>query len=133
MAEIPVGIQGESTLPVSEDIAINFLGIPEGRVLGTPYLILHLEMAARNLVKPLLGDEYDSVGTIVNVRHLAATPLGMNVTFRARVTAVSDRKVQFAVEAYDEKEKVAEGEHERAIVNIAKFTARVTAKSKTAC
>ena len=127
--EIQVGMEGAHTLTVTEDTAINFLGTPEGRVLGTPYLILNLEMAARNLIKPLLGAEFDSVGTIVNVKHLAATPLGMNVTFRARVTCVSERRVQFAVEAFDEREKIAEGEHERGIINVAKFAARVAAKA----
>ena len=128
MAEIPAGIEGEHTLRVTEDVAINFLGTPEGRVLGTPFLILNMEMAARNLIKPLLGEEFDSVGVVVHVRHLAATPLGMNVTFRAKVTAADDKRVHFAVEAFDEKEKIGDGTHVRGIINIAKFAARVAAK-----
>ena len=90
---------------------------------------MNLEMAARNAIKPLLGDEHDSVGTEVHVKHLAATPMGMKVTFRAEVIEVEGRRVRFRVEAFDEREKVSEGTHERAIINIAKFAARLAAKS----
>ena len=79
-------------------------------------------------LKPFLGDEYDTVGTDVSVRHLAATPVGMKVTFRAEVTAVEERRVRFKVEAFDEKDKISEGTHERGIINIAKFAARLLQK-----
>jgi fluoroacetyl-CoA thioesterase len=102
------------------------------RVLATPHLIGHLEMTARNSVKPLLDPGHDTVGTQVNVAHLAATPMGMNVTFRSEVISVEDRRINFKVEAFDEKEKIAEGTHQRAIVNIAKFATRVAAKASTA-
>ena len=62
---IPVGLIGEHTLTVTDEIAINFLGVAGGRVLATPALIMNLEIAARNAVKPYLGDEHDSVGTEV--------------------------------------------------------------------
>ena len=68
------------------------------------------------------------MGTHVNVAHLAAAPMGMTVTFRAEVTGVSDRRVQFRVEAWDEKEKIGEGTHERAIINVAKFATRLAQK-----
>ena len=124
---VPLDIEGEHSL-VTEDIVINFLGVPEGRVLGTPFLIWNLEMASRNLIKPFLEAGFDSVGSVVHVKHLAATPLGMKVTFRARVIGAEARRVQFAVEAFDEREKIAEGTHERGIIQIAKFSARVSAK-----
>ena len=123
-----VGTKGEHTITVTEDIAINFLGVEGGRVLATPALIMNLEMAARNAIKPLLGDGNDSVGTEVCVKHLAATPLGMKVTFRAEVIAVEDRRVRFKVEAFDEKDKVSEGTHERGVISIAKFAARLLQK-----
>lgn len=104
------------------------MGLAEARVLGTPFLIYNLEIAGRNAVLPHLEPGFDTVGTIVNVRHLAATPLGMKVRFEAEVTDVQERRVTFRVEAYDEKEKIAEGIHERAIVNVARFGARVQAK-----
>ena len=127
-AEIPVGLKGEHSLTVTEDIAINFLGVDGARVLATPALIMHLEMAARNAIKPILGDDFDSVGTEVCVKHLAATPMGMRATFRAEVISVEDRRVRFRVEAFDERDKVSEGTHERTIINIAKFAARLLQK-----
>ena len=131
MANIPVGTKGEERLLVTSDVAIDFLGVENARVLSTPQLIQHLEMTARNSIKPLLGDGWDSVGTQVHVAHLAASPIGMSVTFRSEVISADDRKVNFRVEAFDEKEKIAEGTHERAIVDIARFATRVAAKAAT--
>ena len=132
MTPIPIGTQGESAHLVSDDNAINFLGVEGGRVLGTPYLIFYLEMTARDTVKPFLGDDFDTVGTRVDVRHLAATPLGMHVTFRCEVTGVEDRRLHFKVEAFDEKEKVGEGTHERAIIHVGRFAERLKAKATAA-
>ena len=130
VANIPIGTKGESSLVVTPEIAVNFLGLEGARVLGTPFLISHLEMTARNSVKPLLDDGFDTVGARVDVRHLAATPLGMRVTFRSELTGIEDRRLFFRVEAFDEKDKICEGSHERAIINVAKFAARVQAKSR---
>jgi Predicted thioesterase len=124
-----IGTKREEKLLVTSEVAIDFLGVETARVLSTPHLIGHLEMTARNAVKPLLEPGHDTVGTHVNVAHLAATPMGMSVTFRAEVTSVEDRRVNFKVEAFDEKDKIAEGTHQRAIVNIAKFATRVAAKA----
>ena len=132
MANIPIGTKGEERLLVTSEVAIDFLGLENARVLSTPNLIQHLEMTARNSIKPLLGSGFDSVGTHVNVAHLAATPMGMNVTFRSEVLSVSDRRVNFKVEAFDEKEKIAEGTHERAVVDIPRFATRIAAKAATA-
>jgi predicted thioesterase len=131
MAEIPVGAKGEEKTLVTTEIAIDFMGIEDARVLGTPWLIMLLEMTCRNLIKRFLDDGFDSVGTHVDVRHLAATPLGMSVTFHAEILDVADRRVRCRVEAYDEKEKIAEGTHERFVVNIARFGQRVQAKLTT--
>src|SRR5438874_10035942 len=132
MANIPVGTKGEERLLVTTDVAIDFLGVEAARVLSTPQLIQRLEMTARNSIKTLLDDGWDSVGTQVHVSHLAATPMGMSVTFRSEVISAHDRKVNFRVEAFDEKEKVAEGTHERALVDIARFATRVAAKAAAA-
>jgi fluoroacetyl-CoA thioesterase len=126
---LPIGTKGESTILVTNENAVSFLGDPDARVLGTPYMIAHLEMTARDSVKPLLDEGYDTVGARVDVRHLAATPMGMTVTFRSELTAVDGRRLQFNVEAFDGKEKIGEGTHERAIINVAKFAARLKAKS----
>lgn len=114
---------------VTSDIAIDFMGVEGARVLATPFLIWNLEMACRNTIKPIVGDEFDSVGTEVNVKHLAATPLGMSVVFRCEVVHLDGNRVRFRVEAFDEKEKVSEGTHERYVVNIARFASRVMAKA----
>jgi len=128
MATIPIGTRGEQTLLVTSEVAIDFLGDDGPRVLATPQMIRHMEMTCRNAVLPLLDPGYDTVGTHVNVAHLAAAPIGMTVTFTAVVTAVIDRRVQFRVEARDEKEKIGEGTHERAIINVAKFATRLAQK-----
>lgn len=127
---ITAGVTREETQKVSSEIAIDFLGIAGARVLSTPNLILGLERTARNLVFPLLDPGYDTVGTHVNVYHLAATPMGMTATFRAEVTSVEERRVNFKVEAFDEKQKIAEGTHQRAIVNVARFAAKMQEKGK---
>jgi fluoroacetyl-CoA thioesterase len=126
---LPIGTKGESTILVTNENAVSFLGDPDARVLGTPYMIAHLAMTARDSVKSLLDDGYDTVGARVDVRHLAATPMGMTVTFRSELTAVDGRRLQFNVEAFDGNEKIGEGTTERAIINVAKFVARLKAKS----
>jgi predicted thioesterase len=129
MDRIAAGVRGEHRLLVTSEIAIDFMGIEEARVLATPHLIWNLEMAARNTVKPLLEEGFDTVGTEVNVKHLAATPLGMSAVFHAEVMHVDGNRVRFRVEAFDEKEKIAEGTHERYVVNIARFATRVQTKA----
>ncbi len=131
MPGIPAGATREEKLQVTGDVAIDFMGVKGARVLSTPNMILGLERTSRNLALPLLDPGYDTVGTHVNVYHLAATPVGMTVTFRAEVTSVEDRRVNFKVEAFDEKEKIAEGTHQRFIVNVARFAARVQEKGRT--
>src|SRR5580704_9845904 len=132
MATIPIGTTGEEKLLVTSEVAINFLGMEGARVLSTPHMIGFMERTSRNAVLPLLDPGHDTVGTHVNVAHLAAAPMGMTVTFRAEVTKVSDRRVEFRVEAWDEKEKIGEGTHERAIVNVARFATRLAAKKSGA-
>ena len=131
MASIPVGATGEHNVLVTTEIAVDFMGMEEARVLGTPFMIMLMEMTSRDAVKPFLDPGFDTVGTVVNVSHLAATPMGMSVTFRAEVIAVEDRKIRFKVEAFDEKEKIGEGVHERFVINVARFASRVQAKRES--
>jgi predicted thioesterase len=128
MAEIPIGTKLEQTLVVDEEVAINFLGVEGARVLATPWMICWMERTCRSAVLPFLDPGHDTVGTHVDVYHLAATPMGMSVKFTAEVTAVNDRRIQFKVEAWDEKQKAGEGTHERAVINVARFTAKMQAK-----
>jgi fluoroacetyl-CoA thioesterase len=132
MTNIPIGATGEQKILVTSDLAISFLGLEAARVLSTPNMILHMERTCRNTVFPLLDSGYDTVGTHVDVYHLAAAPMGTTVTFRAEVISATDRRVQFRVEAWDEQEKVGEGTHERAIINVAKFATRLAAKKSGA-
>jgi predicted thioesterase len=128
MAEIPIGTKLEKKLLVDDEVAINFLGLADARVLGTPWMIGWMERTCRDAVLPLLDAGHDTVGTHVNVYHLAATPMGMTVTFKAEVTSVEDRRINFKVEAWDEQEKCGEGTHQRAVVNIARFAAKMQGK-----
>lgn len=130
MANIPIGTRGEQQRLVTTENAISFLGMEGARVLSTPQMIGLMEWTCREAVQPLLDAGYDTVGTHVNVAHLAGAPIGMTVTFTAEVLSVTDRRVQFRVEARDEKEKIGEGTHERAIINIAKFATRLAEKMK---
>jgi len=128
MANLPVGTKGEQKLLVTSEVAISFLGLENARVLSTPHMIGFMERTCRDTVLPLLDPGHDTVGTHVNVAHLAAAPLGMTVTFTCEVIVVTDRRIQFRVEARDEKEKIGEGTHERAIINVARFTAKMAGK-----
>ena len=130
MPNIAIGLVGEHRRTVTADIAVDFLGLEGARVLGTPFMIMLIEMTARNAMLPLLDPGYDSVGTEVCVRHLAATPIGMEITFKTEVIAVDERKVKFKVEAWDAKEQIADGTHERFIVNVERFAKRLAEKSK---
>jgi predicted thioesterase len=128
MRSIPVGLTHEFRRRVTDEITVNFMGVDAARVLGTPFLIMQLEMACRNAILPMLDPGYDSVGTEVHVRHLAATPMGMEVTFRSEVIGVDDRRVRFKVEAFDEKEQVADGMHERFVIHVERFAKRLAEK-----
>lgn len=128
MANIPAGTKGEQKLLVTSEVAISFLGLENARVLSTPHMIGYMERTCRDTVLPLLDPGHDTVGTQVTVSHLAAAPLGMTVTFTCEVLSATDRRIQFKVEAHDEKEKIGEGTHERAIINVARFTAKMAQK-----
>jgi fluoroacetyl-CoA thioesterase len=131
MAEIniPLGAKHEKKILVTGDVAINFLGLDDARVLSTPHMIGFMEHTARDLALKYLEKGYDTVGTEVNIRHLAAAPIGMGVTFRAEVLAVNERRIVFRVEAEDQKEKIGEGTHERTVINVARFATRLAAKN----
>ena len=130
MPNIPIGTKGEQRILVTSEVAIDFLELEGARVLSTPHMIGYMERTCRDTVLPLLDSGHDTVGTHVDVWHLAAAPTGMSVTFTAEVTAIENRRIQFRVEAWDEKEKIGEGTHERAIINVARFATRLAEKKK---
>jgi predicted thioesterase len=97
-------------------------------VLSTPYLVSLMETTAHAAVMPFLESGQSGVGAMVQIRHLAATPVGMQVRIRAELLEVQGRKLLFKVEAWDEVEKIAEGEHERFIIHWERFMKGVTKK-----
>ena len=128
MHNIVIGTKTEKRVPVTAENAISFLGEAGPRVLATPNMIGLMERACRDTVLPQLAPGYDTVGTHVNVFHLTAAPIGATVNITAEITEVVERRVKFRVEAWDAKEKIGEGTHERAIINVAKFAARMAEK-----
>ena len=130
MHNIAIGSTAEERLLVASEQAISFLGLESARVLSTPHLIGYMERTSRNLVLAQLEPGYDTVGTHVNVAHLAAAPMGSVVVFKSEITAATERRVEFRVSAKMNEELIGEGTHERAIVNVQKFATRVAAKMR---
>jgi len=123
------GVVGEVSHRVTPDTFASRWANPGIEVLATPVVVGWLEDAAIRAVQPYLEPGQGSVGTMVSMKHLAATPAGMTVRATATVKVVDGRRILFAVEAHDDKEKIAEGEHERVIVTMAKFLERVAQKA----
>lgn len=128
MHNIKIGSTGEQKLLVTSEVAIDFLELPDARVLATPQMIRYMEWTSRNLVLPQLDSGYDTVGTKVNISHLAAAPMGSVVTFTSEIMRVDDRRVEFRVAARTDEEVIGEGTHERGIINVAKFATRLAEK-----
>ncbi len=122
------GLTGKSEMIVKEEDLVSYLGNIPVAVLSTPKLIQLLEAAAIDAIRDFIPPDQLSLGTEVKMRHLSATPLGMKVTANALLKGVEKSKLLFLVDAYDEKEKVAEGEHERVLVSKEKFLQRVEKK-----
>lgn len=129
--QLSVGIQGEARLTVDESNTAIALGSGTVRVLATPALVALLENAAQKSVAPYLEDGTTTVGTKVNIKHLAATPVGLNVTAYSRLTELDGRRLVFELEARDEVEVVAIGVHERFIIKVDSFMKRAANKSKS--
>ena len=130
MAEqkIVAGLRGSTSITVREEHTAPSIGSGKVRVLATPVMINLFEAAALAAIEHLLPPGYQSLGTHLDVRHIAATPVGMKVSAVATVIKVEGRTVTFHVEARDEKDLIGDGTHERVVVNVAKFDARVQAK-----
>lgn len=121
---ITIGLTGERSVTVTEDLTVaHFVsGMPS--VYATPMMILLMEMASGAAITPVLPAGHVSVGMEVNVRHLAATPVGRTVRAVARVIAVEGMRVTFAVEAFDGDRKIGDGTHKRGVVDTASFKTR---------
>lgn len=130
--QIAAGLSGTAELLVGEEHTAPSIGSGKVRVLATPVMINLIEAAALAAVEHLLQAGYQSLGTHLDVHHIAATPVGMKVVATARVIRVEGRTVAFAVEARDEKDLIGHGTHERVVVNVAKFDDRVQRKLSNA-
>ena len=128
---VRTGSTKERTIKVDSNQTTSFLWEGEN-VLSTPSMIMEMEETCRLLLKEqfVADSDWDSVGTIVDIRHLAATPVGAEVYLKAKVVSVDGRRVMFEVEARDKLEKVGDGRHERFIINVPRFRAKFSEKQK---
>lgn len=126
---IPVGASATTSWVVTRELTIARRDDRLPPVFATPMMIYLMEIASAEAIQPYLPEGWLSVGVLVNVKHLAPTPVGATVTARAEVIAVTDSLVTFAVEAHDGVEKIGEGTHVRAPVELERFLKRVTTKA----
>jgi fluoroacetyl-CoA thioesterase len=124
-----LGLTGEERIVVGPLNRISFADARMPSVLATPWLVAHLEYAARNAIAGCLEENERSVGTFVEVEHLAPSPEGFTVVCRARVIHVDGAVVTFQVDAHDGTETVAKGIHKRRIIDVDRFARRVAKKS----
>src|SRR5947207_9826495 len=127
--DLPAGLQGSADLIVGEQHTAPRIGSGRIRVLATPVMINLIEAAALAAVENSLPEEHQSLGTRLDVSHIAATPVGMRVTATAEVLRVEGRTIYLKVRAEDERELIGEGTHERVVVNLERFDKRVQQKA----
>jgi len=125
------GLSRSAPIGVDETRTISFMG-DEGRVYATPELVRDIEMTCRDLLLECIDAGQDSVGTHIEVSHIAATPIGMSVEIKVAVAAVNGRAVTFEVEAHDTVEQICHGKHSRFIVDVEKTIARLKGKVEAA-
>jgi predicted thioesterase len=129
LSRLTPGLVGSSEIVVADRHTAPFVGSGKVPVLATPVMINLIEAAALDAVEALLPEGHQSLGTHLDVRHVAATPVGMRVRARAELVKVDGRVLTFAVIAEDEREPIGDGTHQRVVVNVAKFDARVQKKA----
>ncbi|KNZ68877.1 hypothetical protein Tfer_2492 [Thermincola ferriacetica] len=128
---LQTGIKGESKVVVSENNTAIAYGSGGVEVFATPAMIALMENAALNSVEKFLPPGHTTVGINIQSTHLAATPVGMEVVARSELIRIEGKKLVFKVEAYDEKDKIGEGIHERFIINREKFMAKCEGKKQS--
>jgi predicted thioesterase len=129
---LPVGLSGTAELVVGEQHTAPRIGSGRIRVLATPVMINLIEAAALAAVEQSLPEEHQSLGTRLDISHIAATPVGMRVRATAEVTRVEGRTIYLRVRAEDERELIGEGTHERVVVNLERFDKRIQSKARGA-
>jgi len=131
MRPIPIGASGIYTQRVTPaDLANQFKDTALPQVFATPMMIRAMENAALNAVREFLDPGESAVGTAIDIRHLAPTPVGHQVTASATVTRVEERRIWFDVSARDEIEEIGRGTHERMVVDMKRLGNRLAAKAK---
>ncbi len=125
---LTVGILGQATRLVDEMNTARAMGSGDLLVFSTPSMVALMEEAAMRSVAPSLSEGQSTVGTAIDVRHTAATPVGMTVTCESRLTGVDGRRLTFDIRAYDERGEIGSATHVRAIVDAARFQAKADAK-----
>jgi len=129
MRPIPIGAQGTFTIIVApEHLADRFKDATLPPVLSTPVMIMAMENAALNAIKPFFEAGETAVGTRVDVSHLAATPVGRRIVASAEVTSIAGRHIEFRVHAMDGTEEIGRGMHGRVVIDLAPFSERMAAK-----
>lgn len=124
------GIEGKATLVAGPGNLASDLGSGFVAVFSTPMMIALMETAAGKSVEPLVGAGRSTVGVRVDIRHLAATPPGFTVTAHSRLAKVDGRLLTFEVWAEDGKERIGEGVHERAVIEVSRFVEKVNRKAR---
>lgn len=123
MRTVPIGTRGSFSMVVSpQHLANRFKDATLPAVLATPVMIMAMENAALNAIKPYFEPGESAVGTSVDVRHLAATPVGRQIVAFAEVTGVSGRHLEFRVKAMDGAEEIGLGTHGRVVIDLSKFS-----------
>jgi fluoroacetyl-CoA thioesterase len=129
MQSIPIGATGTFSLVVlPEHLASRFKDVTLPPVLATPVMIMVMENAALNAIKPYLDTGESVLGTRVDVRHLAPTPVGQRVTGEAIVTKVDGRRIEFSIRATNGNDEIGVGTHERVVLQLSKLFERMKAK-----
>ncbi|MFN7427352.1 MAG: thioesterase family protein [bacterium] len=126
--KVPAGSQGRHEITVAHEHTAPHVGSGKVEVLATPVLVNLMEAAALQAAEHFLPEGHQSLGTRLEIRHIAATPVGMKVVATAEVIKVEGRLITFRVEAHDEKELVGDGLHDRVVVNVERFDQRVQDK-----
>lgn len=123
--KVAVGMSGQERVTVTDELTVGHFVPTMPKVYATPMMILAMETASASAIAPHLPPGFVSVGTEVNIRHLAATPVGREVRATAKVVAVEGLSVVFEVAAFDGERKIGDGTHRRGIVEVAKFEKRL--------
>lgn len=130
MDALPIGLKGLAETLVTEENTAAAMGSGLLPVFATPAMLALMEQAAASSVQPYLSEDQGSVGTRLEVSHLAATPIGLSVRAESELIAVDRRKLRFAVRAWAGDELIGEGVHERFVIDTARFLEKALAKAK---